>query len=315
MDNLTLSKSCLTLKRDKVGFILLISVFAILVTSGDYLKAQSPFSANPSKSAGFSESGWKDQILQTINQLQLDMRREITGLVRQFRNDKKPTAVLALIAFSFLYGIIHALGPGHGKGIVMSYMLSEENPSVMKGVLIGSIIAFGEALSAILIVYSIYYFSLGRVRSTFDYSAEKITMVSYGILLCIGLVLLAFRIKKHLPGPGHNTRFDRNQETSSSKKSFLVAASLGIIPCPGVMILIVFMLAMKLPLIGLLLALIMAFGMSITISAFGSIVAISKTGVLGVLSKNRGRMKNLEAFLEIFGAILIVSIAAIFLLA
>ncbi len=170
-----------------------------------------------------SPTGWKDQLLTKINRIQLDIRNEITGLVRQFKKDQKAVAVLALFVVSFLYGLIHALGPGHGKTIVMSAMLSDENSTVFKSVAVGSIVAFGEAISAIIIVYSTYYFSLGRIGSTFNQSEDKIKVVSYLFILLIGLLLLIFRTRKHLPLVRNNkhTHFGVESTLSTDRLIFL----------------------------------------------------------------------------------------------
>ncbi len=293
--------------------MLMVSIFLV---AGIRAYASSPFSVKQAVDVTTEVPGWKDKIVLEINRLQLNIRKEITGFIREFKKGKNITTALTLIILSFLYGLIHALGPGHGKNIVMSYMLSEVNPSVARGVLIGSIVAFGEALSASFIVYGVYYLSLDRIKPVFDSSAGMIQQVSYLILVCVGLGLLLYRVKKHIPRIRSSYKAAVCTNTPvNSKESFLVAISLGIIPCPGVMILLVFMLAMKLPLMGLFLALVMAFGMSVTISVFGVAVAIAKPHVLNSLTKNNRRLELVEAFFEIGGAVLIVTIAILFLLA
>lgn len=308
-------KSYWFLKRNRRALGVFLLVVCLVAAVVPLQAAQSPFAKRQDRSESAAEIGTIDTIVQYVNQAQLKARNEISSLIRQFNDGHKATALIALAVISFLYGLLHALGPGHGKSIVMSYMLSEDQPSVSKGILVGSIIAFGEALSAIILVYGIYYFSLGRIKPLFDHSVAGIQMVSYLFLAGFGTVLLLFRIKKRWPILRKNPQAPSDSaRVKSSKNSFLVAASLGIIPCPGVMILLVFLLTMKLPLIGIALALTMALGMAITISLFGSAVALTKSGTLRLLSANHDRMERFETALELAGAALIIIIALMLLL-
>ena len=49
---------------------------------------------------------------------------------------------LLLIGLSFLYGIFHAAGPGHGKAVISSYMLANE-VALRRGILLSFIILMG----------------------------------------------------------------------------------------------------------------------------------------------------------------------------
>ena len=60
-------------------------------------------------------------------------------------------SALALAALCFLYGIVHAVGPGHGKAIISSYVVANEE-TVRRGVLISFIAAGLQALTAIVLV-------------------------------------------------------------------------------------------------------------------------------------------------------------------
>ena len=45
-----------------------------------------------------------------------------------------------LAALSFLYGVVHAVGPGHGKAIISSYVVANEE-TVRRGIVISFIAA------------------------------------------------------------------------------------------------------------------------------------------------------------------------------
>lgn len=297
----------------KRGFLLIL--FVSILISNNFLLAGSPFKARPSVINTQTEFSLKTSIMQWINESQQKLRRNLTMLVTEIRDSGYSSAVFLLIGFSFLYGFIHALGPGHGKVIVMSYMLSEKRSTLLKGVMMGFVIAFGEALSAIIVVYSIFYFALGRISSETVKVENMVRTIGYSAVFLIGISLLVFRIIKQLRQPKPQQCNPDSDSNHSTKKSGLgVAISLAIIPCPGVMILLIFMLTMKMPYLGIFLALIMAFGMSITISIFGLFISYSKVQIVSSVSGGSKHMECINSILEIAGALLIILLSGYMLL-
>jgi nickel/cobalt transporter (NicO) family protein len=60
-------------------------------------------------------------------------------------------AAITLAMLSFVYGVLHAIGPGHGETIISSYVVANEE-TVRRGVIISFIAAGLQALSAIVLV-------------------------------------------------------------------------------------------------------------------------------------------------------------------
>ena len=56
------------------------------------------------------------------------------------------------LAFAFLYGVLHTLGPGHGKVVVVSYFVSRD-ARLWRGVLMGVQIAVTHVLSAVALFW------------------------------------------------------------------------------------------------------------------------------------------------------------------
>ena len=75
--------------------------------------------------------------------------RELSGLIRAAKSDG--TALWGLMGVSFAYGIFHAAGPGHGKAVISSYLVANEE-TWRRGVTLSFASALLQALTAVVIV-------------------------------------------------------------------------------------------------------------------------------------------------------------------
>jgi len=99
-----------------------------------------------------------------------------------------PSAGLALAALSFAYGVFHAAGPGHGKAVITSYMVSNEQ-ALRRGFLLSLLAALLQGLVAIGLV--------GSAALIFHLTAPAMTkatgwleIASYGGIVLLGGYLL-----------------------------------------------------------------------------------------------------------------------------
>ena len=75
--------------------------------------------------------------------------RALSGLIRAAKTDG--SALWALMGISFIYGIFHAAGPGHGKAVISSYLVANEE-TWRRGIVLSFASALLQAVSAIVIV-------------------------------------------------------------------------------------------------------------------------------------------------------------------
>lgn len=90
-----------------------------------------------------------DRIFGTIALKQKEFYHKLVSSLRAFRTN--PHAGWLLIGISFLYGIFHAAGPGHGKAVITSYVVAN-NETLRKGIVLSFASAFAQALTAIVLV-------------------------------------------------------------------------------------------------------------------------------------------------------------------
>ena len=82
---------------------------------------------------------------------QQGLQRMLATSVKGLKTDNPMAGALTLAGLSFLYGILHAVGPGHGKTIISSYVVANEE-TVRRGVIISFIAAGLQALTAVVLV-------------------------------------------------------------------------------------------------------------------------------------------------------------------
>ena len=120
-------------------------------------------------------------------------------------------------ALSFLYGILHAVGPGHGKTIISSYVVANEE-TVRRGVIISFIAAGLQALTAVALV-SVLLFGLNASGLQINAWSNQLESVSYAMIALVGLYLLTTqlcRLWRNWRGAPGRRRSPKRMLTSSA---------------------------------------------------------------------------------------------------
>lgn len=168
-------------------------------------------------------------------------------------------AVALIFAFSFAYGIIHALGPGHGKALLSGYLLAHPTLPTSHIFRIGFFIALVHALSALVLTLSATYIIHISATKLLRDVTVPMTQISGGLIVLMGCwilyeVLASRRAKVEKIDP---------------KKELSVIILSGIVPCPGVMTLGFFAISLGEMSVGIIAAFCMSLGMGLTISLVG----------------------------------------------
>ena len=93
-----------------------------------------------------------------------------------------------LFGISFLYGVFHAVGPGHGKAVISSYLVANEE-SWRRGVILSFLSAGIQSVAAIVVV-AIAAVLLGATAKAIGLTVHVVETVSYVLVILIGLRLL-----------------------------------------------------------------------------------------------------------------------------
>ena len=88
--------------------------------------------------------------LLTIQSIQRGLHIKLSDALRAIQIDGFRASII-LSAFSFVYGVLHAAGPGHGKVIISTYLLSHES-QLRRGIALSFAAALTQGLTAVVIV-------------------------------------------------------------------------------------------------------------------------------------------------------------------
>ena len=145
--------------------------------------------------AASSDPSMFTQLIAWIFEQQRLLHRELTQDLRDLTNGNDVQAGLGLILASFLYGIFHAAGPGHGKAILTTYLLTHRE-RVSRGVRLAALGATCQGTTAIVLVYGLIWLA-GWVPRDASAAAIWSERASYGLVVFVG-VLLTIRAIKNL---------------------------------------------------------------------------------------------------------------------
>jgi len=305
---------------------------------------------------------------------QAEFYRMLSGAIRAAKADG--SAAWTLLGISFAYGIFHAAGPGHGKAVISSYLVANDE-TWRRGIVLSFASAALQAVTAVAVV-GIGAVLLGATAKAMGNTVRVIEIVSYALIMLIGLRLLWVKgrafvalLRPVLPeaaasahhavhGHDHNHthghthghahghqhhghacthsghdhshghNHDHCDEASAWghghgpepadlagrhwwKRGLAAIVAVGLRPCSGAVIVLVFALAQGLFWIGVASTFVMALGTAITVAAIAT-MAVAARGLAGRMAQAepgtgmilvRGLETAAAGVLVVFGALLL----------
>lgn len=229
-------------------------------------------------------------------EVQKKLNFQITKTLKKIKKENNPKTYAIGIFFAFLYGIIHAIGPGHSKGIVASYFTSNEE-KLKKVPIMAFQISMTHVITPILLVM-IADISLSQVFSDPDSQLYWFKFASYLLITGIGIFLL---ISRFLNGNKDTCRCNHN--------STALAISAGLVPCIGSLLILLFTAANKMFLTGVMLVIAVGLGIGITITIVGLLSFYFRK--LFVLSKTNSFTQPVLKTLNYAGPVLITALGIV----
>lgn len=279
---------------------------------------------------------WPQLLWQSVS-WQKSLHQQMIGLLQRAAQHPHQ-AGLALLGFSFAYGILHALGPGHGKVVIATFLATHpvRLKTSLRLTLAAAIVQGGVAIALVTVVLIVLQASSRQLHLS-SYWLEKgsyLLVVGLGVWLCwralrqlrrsgkmrvqqsamsaqqgviptqqgvipaqqgvipaqqsgISVQQSAMRIHQLRPldhqhdahcGCGHQHLPDEQQlaRATNWKTSLLVVLSMGLRPCSGAIMMLLFSRVIGVYAWGILSALAMALGTALTVSMMALLVQSSR---------------------------------------
>jgi nickel/cobalt exporter len=248
----------------------------------------------------------------------LDIQRKLQGdlavAVRGVKGEHAWPAIAMLVGLSFLYGVFHAAGPGHGKAVISSYVVANRT-TLRRGIILSFISSLVQAFSAIGLV-SVLVIGMNAASLEIRQTVQQFEIASAAFIVLAGLWLFFAQLRRYvrpfrasavaaeaggafLAATGahhHHHSHDHGHHHGShgescgcgqahmpsskdieGARSFRQAAAIvlavGIRPCTGAILVLVFALTQGMFWAGVASTFAMALGTAITVSAL-AVVAV-----------------------------------------
>jgi nickel/cobalt exporter len=244
---------------------------------------------------------------------QQSLQRDLATGVKNLKSENAMAGAVVLAALSFIYGVVHAVGPGHGKMVISSYVVANEE-TVRRGVVISFIAAALQAFTAVALV-GILAFALNASGLQINAWSNQLETVSYALIALVGAWLLATQLihfyrrrqdqrasaaqvahghhhgdhGHHAHAHDHHHQVHAEGEACSHivdarelagpfdwRKIGAVVFSVGIRPCTGAILVLIFALTQGMFWAGVAATFAMAFGTAITVAALASLALGSR---------------------------------------
>ena len=225
---------------------------------------------------------------------------------------------LTLLAVSFAYGVFHAAGPGHGKAIIITYLASQKE-SMKQGVAISLIASLFQSLIAIgLISFLVMILNL-KFRDVTQ-TGQQVEQIGYILVILLG-VFLAFRALLNLFRSQADRKTVEHQHDEHCNHSYIpdkkltrmkmlgVALSMGMRPCSGAILVLIYAQVINVYWYGVLATLAIGAGTGMTLAALAVASVFARNWLHGLFQGSRAsghHIMRISEFIALAGGFVLM---------
>jgi ABC-type nickel/cobalt efflux system permease component RcnA len=301
------------MSRRSATVALLLAALAVGAAVLPALAQGAPFGVGPKAPPPEGLAGW-------LLSVQAQFYRGLTQALRAARSDAG--AGWGLLALSFAYGVFHAAGPGHGKAVISAYLLANEATWRR-----GTVLAFASAMVQAVVAVAVVAVAAMALRLTaieMGATVRWIELAAYAGIVSLGLwltvvkgraLLAAWRGEAAPCGPGcdHTGRQIDPQDLAAPgglTRAAVAVLSVGLRPCSGALVVLVFALANGILWLGVAATFAMALGTALTVAGIAALAVFAKKVALRLAVATSGRGELLLRGVELIAALAVTAFGA-----
>lgn len=227
---------------------------------------------------------------------QAELRERLGDYLSAWKSSGDASVLWAILSAAVLYGLLHALGPGHRKTIVFSLYLARQAPfwePAATGILL-ALLHGGAAVVLLLLLRGVS----GTISGRADVIAAWMEGSAYAVLIIVAVALAVLAFRDLVSGR------PRHPGGKTSLGTILVT---GVYPCPGAILILILSLTLGVTRVGIMAVFAMSLGMSLPIIAAGYLAWFGRTGIFLALKRNEAAIGRISAGIELSGYLLLLA--------
>lgn len=244
---------------------------------------------------------WLQTPVRELLALQKEVQQGLGQAFREATTAEDGLQAVTLVLLATVFGLLHAIGPGHGKSVLLAHFFGRE--AGLRDGLLASVkliaVHVGSAILLVLAAVTILDVSFGLRPADFP----LVRAISYAGVAGIGVLLLVRSLRRSPDRPARE------------KGGGLLPYVVGLSPCPLTTIMMLAAVGTGALTLGLVVSLAMALGMVVTVSAFALAAVLTRRWLFALLERNRAQVLRIGRGFEIFGATMVTALGLLLLTA
>jgi len=251
----------------------------------------------------------------------------------------------ALIALSFAYGVFHAVGPGHGKAVIVTY-LGTNKESVRKGIFISFTAAILQSVVAITLVSALAGVLKFKLAEVHNYGNDM-ALVSYILVTLLGFMLVVSSVRRmikinrpikksnisdysgHINSHEHHGHHHHAgshgsecgcshahvpEQNESIWQTVTVILSMGFRPCSGAIVVLIYAHLVDVYSYGVVATLMMGIGTGLSVSLIAIAILYARSWLerfINSFEQGDGRLQNIVSqyfshYVRLIGGVILI---------
>jgi ABC-type nickel/cobalt efflux system permease component RcnA len=228
---------------------------------------------------------------------QLELRARLADYLGAWNRERSGSLLALVLGVSFLYGSLHALGPGHRKTVVFAIYIARRAPWWEPAAT--SLALAGLHGGTAIVLLLAFRGAAGALSVATDSIATYMEGCAYCLLIAVAVFLLVRAIADLARGV--------SREDSPMSLGALILT--GVYPCPGAILILALSLSLDITGIGMLAVAAMSLGMAIPIAAFSYLGWLGRSGLLRSLKENERALAKAGGVIEVAGFAVLLAFA------